>query len=70
MAVIDFKCSDCGEKFFEIVSIANRDKVVCPKCSSNHVKQVFEGKCNSTGSGKGGGGCSSSGGCGGCTGCK
>lgn len=45
MAVIDFKCNDCGEKFFEIVSIADRDKVKCPKCGSHDVGQVFEGQC-------------------------
>ena len=68
MAVLDFKCEDCGEKFFELVSAQNRDKLECPKCKSKNVKQMFEGKCNSGGAVKGGGGCSS-GDCGGCSGC-
>lgn len=63
MAVIDFKCNDCGEKFFEIVSIADRDKITCPKCGSHDVNQVFEGQC--AGSKKS----SCGGSCGGCSGC-
>ncbi|MHB1391521.1 MAG: FmdB family zinc ribbon protein [Clostridia bacterium] len=43
MALLDFKCKDCNEKFFEIVSASNRDKVACPKCGSNNVGQIFEG---------------------------
>ncbi|MDD2481291.1 MAG: zinc ribbon domain-containing protein [Lutispora sp.] len=66
MAALDFKCNDCGEKFFEIVNSSNKDKVVCPKCHSKNVKQVFEGKCQSGGASKGSG---CSGGCGTCGGC-
>ncbi len=65
MAVIDFKCMDCEEKFFEIVRISERDKIKCPKCGSKNIIQVFEGKC---GSSKGGSSCSGS--CGGCSGCS
>lgn len=43
MALLDFKCKDCNEKFFEIVSSSNRDKLTCPKCGSKNVSQVFEG---------------------------
>lgn len=43
MALIDFKCKDCGEKFFEIIKISDKDKVQCPKCGSREVEQVFEG---------------------------
>lgn len=68
MALIDFKCNNCGEKFDEIVKPSDRNNIKCPKCGSIDVKQVFEGKCNAAGSGKGGGGCSS-GSCGGCSGC-
>lgn len=68
MALIDFKCNACGEKFDEIVKLSNRESIKCPKCGSTDVKQVFEGKCNTAGSGKGGGGCTS-GSCGGCSGC-
>lgn len=67
MPVIDFKCIECGEKFFEIVNSSNRNKVKCPKCGAGDIKQVFEGKCNSAGAGKGGG--CSSGSCGSCSGC-
>lgn len=66
MAVIDFKCKDCGEKFFEIVNLSNRDKIVCPKCGSKSVNQIFEGKC-CIGGNKAGNSCSGS--CGGCSGC-
>lgn len=67
MAAIDFKCADCGEKFFEIVNSTNRDKIVCPKCGSKKINQVFEGKCGMGGSGKGSGSCGGS--CGSCGGC-
>lgn len=67
MAVLDFKCGDCGEKFFELVNSQNRDKLQCPKCKSKNVVQVYEGKCNSGGAANGGG--CSSGNCGGCSGC-
>lgn len=68
MALIDFKCKKCGEKFTELVKASNRDKVVCPKCSSNEVQQLFEGKCNTVGASCGKSTCSS-GSCGGCSGC-
>jgi len=67
MAVLDFKCNDCGEKFFEIVNSANRDKVVCPICHSKNIKQIFEGKCQFTKASSSGGGCGGS--CGSCAGC-
>lgn len=69
MAIIDFKCKACGEKFDEIVNLSNRDKVVCPKCGSKEVAQVFEGKCSFGSGAKGSGGGCSSGNCGGCSGC-
>lgn len=68
MALIDFRCDKCGEKFDEIVKPDSRDSIKCPKCGSREVKQVFEGKCSFGSSSKGGGGCSS-GSCGGCSGC-
>lgn len=67
MAVIDFKCAACEEEFFEIVNSANRDKIVCPKCGSKDIKQIFQGKCSIVGSNKGGGSCGGS--CSGCSGC-
>lgn len=69
MALIEFKCDKCGEKFDEIVKLSNRESIKCPKCGSNEVKQVFEGKCSFGGSSKGSGGGCSSGSCGGCSGC-
>jgi len=68
MAILDFKCEKCGEKFSELVRLSNRDKVECPKCKSKEIKQVFEGKCNTVGASVGKSGCSS-GSCGGCSGC-
>lgn len=50
MALLDFKCKECNEKFFEIVNSSDRDKVSCPKCGSRNVGQVFEGS-SSFGSG-------------------
>ena len=68
VALIDFKCSKCGEKFEEIVKLSDRENIKCPKCGSEEIKQVFEGKCARAGSAKGVGGCSS-GSCGCCSGC-
>lgn len=68
MAILDFRCVQCGVKFSELVNPSNRDKVECPKCKSKEIKQVFEGKCNSAGAASGKSGCSS-GSCGGCSGC-
>lgn len=69
MAVIDFKCVDCGHEFFEIVGFNDRDKVKCPKCGSKNIKQVFSGTSyiKGGGSSKSGGGCGGS--CGTCGGC-
>ncbi|MCK9216968.1 MAG: zinc ribbon domain-containing protein [Firmicutes bacterium] len=50
MALLDFKCNDCGEKFFEIVSASEKDKIKCPKCGGKDIIQVFEGS-SSFGSG-------------------
>ncbi len=69
MALIDFKCKDCGEKFDEIVTLSSRDNVVCPKCGSKKISQIFEGKCSFGGSVKTSGGGSCGGSCGGCSGC-
>ncbi len=44
MALIDFKCRECGEKFFELVKSSDKDSVKCPKCGSHSVNQIFEGK--------------------------
>jgi putative FmdB family regulatory protein len=68
MAILDFRCEACKEKFSELVNSSNRDLVECPKCKSKEVKQVFEGKCCTVGSTVGKSSCSS-GSCGGCSGC-
>ncbi|MGE5632930.1 MAG: FmdB family zinc ribbon protein [Caulobacteraceae bacterium] len=68
MAIIDFKCNECGAKFDEIVNSTNREMVKCSKCGSKNIKQIFEGKCNTVGANKGTGSCSG-GNCGGCSGC-
>lgn len=63
MALMDFKCENCGESFFEILKDVN-DKVVCPKCGSENVRKVLKtgqyGKTSSEGCG---------GNCGACKGC-
>lgn len=60
MALIDFKCKECGNEFFEIVKDSN-DKVKCPKCSSDNVQRIYKGKFYGKGS------CSGS--CSSCSGC-
>ena len=45
MALIDFKCTKCGYKFFELVNFKDRDKVNCPQCKSGGVQQIYEGRC-------------------------
>ena len=67
MALIDFKCDRCGEKFEEIVKLSDRNDIKCPKCGSSDIRQIFEGKCSSVGSSKGGG--CSGGSCSCCSGC-
>jgi putative FmdB family regulatory protein len=68
MAILDFKCKTCGEKFSELVNSSNRDNIECPKCKSKETTQVFEGKCNTVGASGGKSSCNS-GSCGGCSGC-
>lgn len=61
MALIDFKCNDCGNEFFEIVN--NNEEIVCPKCSSKSVKRLYKGKYYGTNGAGCSGDCSSCGGC-------
>ncbi|MFZ5353990.1 MAG: FmdB family zinc ribbon protein [Bacillota bacterium] len=44
MALLDFRCKSCGEKFFELISSSSKDSIKCPKCSSKDIQQVYEGK--------------------------
>ncbi|MBM7582504.1 putative FmdB family regulatory protein [Caldicoprobacter guelmensis] len=71
MALLDFKCNECGEKFEELVFGGNVDKVRCPRCGSNDLKRIYEGKCyfGISGSSSGSGGCSGSS-CRSCSGCS
>lgn len=62
MALIDFKCENCGEDFFEIVN-NDEEKVVCPKCKGTSIIRVYKGKFYGKGGSCSGGSCS------GCTGC-
>jgi len=43
MPTYDFQCSRCNHKFSVLTSIAEKDKVVCPKCRSKEVRQLFTG---------------------------
>jgi putative FmdB family regulatory protein len=63
MALLDFKCDNCGEGFFEVVK-SEAEEVKCPKCGSENVKRVYKGKFY----GKSGGSCSG-GNCSSCSGC-
>lgn len=63
MALIDFKCENCGECFFEIVKSDN-EKVVCPKCKSTSIVRVYKGKFYGKGGSCSGGSCSGCSGCG------
>ncbi|HHV43048.1 MAG TPA: zinc ribbon domain-containing protein [Firmicutes bacterium] len=40
MPVYEFRCGQCQEKFEELISWSQIDKVVCPKCGSNQVKKL------------------------------
>lgn len=66
MALIDFKCSKCGEEFFEIINIKDVDKIKCPKCGSS-VMRVYKGK--HYGKSCDGGSKCCGGSCGSCSGC-
>ena len=61
MALIDYKCKDCGREFFEIIRNQD-DKAVCPDCKSKKVERIYKGKFYGKGPG-----CSGS--CSGCSGC-
>ncbi|HAZ37028.1 MAG TPA: zinc ribbon domain-containing protein [Clostridiaceae bacterium] len=62
MALIDYKCKDCKNEFFEIVNDAN-EKIKCPKCNSTNIERLYKGKYY----GKSSGNCSHD--CGSCSGC-
>lgn len=66
MALIDFKCTKCGKKFFEIIKPSEIGKIKCPDCGGD-VKRVYEersiGKHSNGGSSGCGGNCSACSGC-------
>lgn len=62
MALIDFKCKECGKEFFEIV-LSGDDKVTCPECKSTNVERVYKGKYYGKGGGCSGSCSSCGGGC-------
>jgi putative FmdB family regulatory protein len=43
MAVLDFKCLNCGKKFYEVTMFSKKDQVRCPNCNSNNLQQIFSG---------------------------
>jgi putative FmdB family regulatory protein len=43
MAVYDFLCLDCGERFeLDSTKPIEGTRIRCPKCSGAHVRQTFE----------------------------
>jgi putative FmdB family regulatory protein len=66
MALIDFECKKCGNKFFEIISPKAAADVKCPKCGSETKRVYKEESCGRHSSG-GSSGCGGS--CGSCSGC-
>ena len=52
MPRIDFICKNCSHQFTEFVKFEDRDKLSCPTCGGDEVKQNFQGKWNGGGSSK------------------
>jgi len=38
----DLKCQDCGHEFSAFCKISEKDKQLCPKCSSNKLNTIFK----------------------------
>lgn len=45
MPAYDFKCEACGKEFSVRVTVEDRDKVTCPDCGKDSVRQTFSA-CN------------------------
>ena len=78
MPTYEFQCNKCNEKFERFLSIKDREssKILCPKCRSEDVSQVFNalniksGSGGSSGTDGAGSGRGCSGYCGSCSGCR
>lgn len=66
MALIDFECTKCGKKFFEIISFKNAGEVKCPDCGADTKRVYKEKSCTKP---SGGDSCGCGGSCGTCGGC-
>jgi putative FmdB family regulatory protein len=62
MALIDFECTKCGHKFFEIINPKEAGNIKCPKCSGD-VQRVYKEKFSGKPKGECGGSCGSCSGC-------
>ncbi|MCR3757438.1 FmdB family zinc ribbon protein [Clostridium felsineum] len=62
MPLIDYKCSNCGNQFFEIVSSPD-EKAKCPECGSEDSERIYKGKFYGKNGGNCTGNCASCGGC-------
>lgn len=66
MPIYDYKCPKCGHTFNKLISIDERDNVVCESCGEK-VERVYSGKCNFGSNALGKDGCG--GNCASCPGC-
>lgn len=57
MPIYEYKCSGCGEKFEEIVSVSATENPPCPTCKSESTEKLMSGFASF-----GGGACGSGGG--------
>lgn len=67
MALLKFKCEDCGHVFEELT--APNKKPPCPVCKGSRVTRHYQGKCSFGGSKPGASGGCSGGSCSCCKGC-
>ena len=45
MPIFEYRCSDCGQTFEELVSSGDRDKVQCPGCGSKSTDRQLSTFC-------------------------
>ena len=62
MALLKFRCKDCGKVFDELTTLAKMDEVKCPVCGGE-TERAYEGKCARSGQGGCSGSCATCGGC-------